>query len=489
MLQKLKGAKSNTKEAIIVAVFSMYLFIYMTFETLCTKGSVGVLSASEQLTMYYADQVFLVAGFILFAVIWSKISSDDNRAAFLKTVAAVFFLLSFIVIIYHGRISFLILAPLANLFLGMFGGAVNSFLAVALIDVRNIGRILAISATFALLLQFLTQIMTDNRLLLLFFILAFAVVTIAIVNKVWEWLLYDCVPAATENAKSGFDKTNKNLITVVVISVISVLLLTYYDSNLIRLMVESGLKVSAYSWPRLFAILGYMIIGIVGDISRRRYVNLTMVILILWLLISPVIFAENPGSNANMAIFYIVIGALMCYMYLMFWGIAPYTGKGLAIIPSMGRIIEGIAGVIFSFIPWGSMSVSLVIVLDIVCIILMLITMLVNGDFLITSREDDILEKDVAAERNIKVETVSDDEVFAKMAEAYSLTDRESEVLQKLLFTEESGQDIADSLYISRRVLQKHVASIYEKTGTKSRVGLYQKYHLFVLELTKFRST
>ena len=82
-----------------------------------------------------------------------------------------------------------------------------------------------------------------------------AVVTIAIVNKVWEWLLYDCVPAATENAKSGFDKTNKNLITVVVISVISVLLLTYYDSNLIRLMVESGLKVSAYSWPRLFAIL------------------------------------------------------------------------------------------------------------------------------------------------------------------------------------------------------------------------------------------
>ena len=78
MLQKLKGSKSNTKEAIIVAVFSMYLFIYMTFETLCTKGSVGVISASEQLTMYYADQVFLVAGFILFAVIWSKISSDDN---------------------------------------------------------------------------------------------------------------------------------------------------------------------------------------------------------------------------------------------------------------------------------------------------------------------------------------------------------------------------------------------------------------------------
>ncbi|MBR1856190.1 MAG: HTH domain-containing protein, partial [Oribacterium sp.] len=59
----------------------------------------------------------------------------------------------------------------------------------------------------------------------------------------------------------------------------------------------------------------------------------------------------------------------------------------------------------------------------------------------------------------------------------YEFTSREQEVFEKLIFTEDSGQEIADALFISRRVLQRHVAAIYEKTGTKSRVGLFRIYH------------
>ncbi|WP_156885070.1 LuxR C-terminal-related transcriptional regulator [Oribacterium sp. NK2B42] len=55
--------------------------------------------------------------------------------------------------------------------------------------------------------------------------------------------------------------------------------------------------------------------------------------------------------------------------------------------------------------------------------------------------------------------------------------------LHKLIFTEDSGQEIADALFISRRVLQRHVAAIYEKTGTKSRVGLFRIYHKVRLEI------
>ena len=35
-------------------------------------------------------------------------------------------------------------------------------------------------------------------------------------------------------------------------------------------------------------------------------------------------------------------------------------------------------------------------------------------------------------------------------------------------------QEIADGLFISRRVLQRNISSVYEKTGTKSRIGLFQ---------------
>ena len=271
------------------------------------------------------------------------------------------------------------------------------------------------------------------------------------------------------------------------------------------MMVESEMQVSAYSWPRLFAVVGYMIIGVIGDIKQRRYVNLTMVFLLLWLMLSPIIFADNPVSNLNMALFYVVIGALMCYMYLMFWSLAPLTGKYVTIVPSFGRIIDGAAGVVFSMITWGSMSMIALIILFIASIIIILAALFINGDFLLADKQDvrgeektELKKKTVVeADREIDVLAIGRTEagaekkkpveadILSAMSKEYGLTDREFEVLEKLIFTEDSGQEIADALYISRRVFQKHVASIYEKTGTKSRVGLYQKYHQQALRMSR----
>ena len=55
------------------------------------------------------------------------------------------------------------------------------------------------------------------------------------------------------------------------------------------------------------------------------------------------------------------------------------------------------------------------------------------------------------------------------------LTLREAQLLRKL--PERDG-----SLYISRRMVQRYVTSIYEKTGTKSRTGLHQRYTQHMLE-------
>ena len=50
-------------------------------------------------------------------------------------------------------------------------------------------------------------------------------------------------------------------------------------------------------------------------------------------------------------------------------------------------------------------------------------------------------------------------------------------MLQKLLVSDGSVQDIADELYISRASLYRHISSMNEKTGTKTRVGLIQYYY------------
>ena len=60
---------------------------------------------------------------------------------------------------------------------------------------------------------------------------------------------------------------------------------------------------------------------------------------------------------------------------------------------------------------------------------------------------------------------------------AFSLTDREQEVLKVLLMSDDNVQDIAEKLLISRAALYRHVTNLNEKTGTKSRIGLIQLYY------------
>ena len=62
------------------------------------------------------------------------------------------------------------------------------------------------------------------------------------------------------------------------------------------------------------------------------------------------------------------------------------------------------------------------------------------------------------------------------LSETLFLTPREVEVFDKLIHSEESIQEIADSLFLSRRTCQRYIASIYKKAGVKSRMGLYQLY-------------
>ena len=66
---------------------------------------------------------------------------------------------------------------------------------------------------------------------------------------------------------------------------------------------------------------------------------------------------------------------------------------------------------------------------------------------------------------------------FAMFANKFSLTDREQEVMKLILTSDRNVQDLAGELYISRAALYRHLASLNEKTNTKSRIGLLQFYY------------
>ena len=73
----------------------------------------------------------------------------------------------------------------------------------------------------------------------------------------------------------------------------------------------------------------------------------------------------------------------------------------------------------------------------------------------------------------------SEEERLRIFADSFSLTEREREVLKVLLVSDENVQDIAEELMISRAALYRHLTSLNEKTGTKSRIGLVQFYYRY----------
>lgn len=100
-----------------------------------------------------------------------------------------------------------------------------------------------------------------------------------------------------------------------------------------------------------------------------------------------------------------------------------------------------------------------------------------NGDMPVQSAATDhALE---AAERPIPgTEPSADDAAIdpeahlADFAGRFSLTPRETEVLAAVTADERPLKHVATDMGISLRVLQRHLTSLYQKTGTQSRVGL-----------------
>ena len=68
------------------------------------------------------------------------------------------------------------------------------------------------------------------------------------------------------------------------------------------------------------------------------------------------------------------------------------------------------------------------------------------------------------------------EEALVLYAEKIGLTAREGEVYTALLTTDLGVQEIADGLFVSRRVAQRHISAIYEKAGVTTRVGLYREF-------------
>lgn len=455
------------------AFFSIYMFEYMVTLTFIDQRNAGVSGPSWQLALHYIDYVLATVGFVSFALLRKIFQEEKARIRLLVLPNLLYFLCVILLYFVQSEVAYSTMAMLAAFSLGVLGGMVYFCMSLALSQTPYIGKVMAIGASAAVLLQYLLQEHLDSVFYIpVVLVLGFSATLWLAVKKPWAWLEEDCLPYDRESVESRKD-IHKRLcilsLTVVVLSVIG----TFYDTQMMRLNVQTNYQeFNYYSWPRLFIIAGYVLIGFIGDIKKQKYVPIATLCVAMFAVLNPILLGQLENYHFNMCLYYICLSTNIAYFNLMFWNIAQET-KHPELWASMGRAISGLAECALAAARIADLPLNLIIGIDLLMFVVLVISLAAGGYLLIGNTSEKKWKNDgePAAES-----AMTPQERLRLFAASCSLTPRETEVLERLLTSEDGVQEIAESLYISRRVLQRYIASIYEKTGTKTRIGLFQSY-------------
>lgn len=451
------GLRLARRGLVLTALFSSYMFVYMVTLTFIDLGSAGIFSPSRQLALHYIDLFLTAAGFFAFA----PLARCRFRRRLPAVLGAVYGCGMAVLGLLKAALPFSLAAMACALSLGILGGMVYFAMSQAMSQGAGAGKAMALGASAAVALQYLLQGLLSWRL-----------VTAALLAAAFAAALFLAArqPRRAADAPAAPEQvTGRSLmllaLTVVALSVIG----TFYDTQMMRLNVETSYQTyNYYAWPRLSIIVSYLLLGFLGDLHRQRYVPLAAFCVAIFAVFNPILFGEVEDYHLNMCLYYTCLGANIAYFNLMFWHIAPKT-RHPALWAGMGRGISGLAEAALAAAHVGDLPLHWIIGLDLLMFVVLVIALAAGGYLLLGAKTAPGAE-------------LPPEERLRRYAQRCALTPRETEVLELLLTTDDDLKTIAESLYISRRMVQRYVSSIYEKTDTKTRLGLFQQYLHFTAD-------
>lgn len=245
-----------------------------------------------------------------------------------------------------------------------------------------------------------------------------------------------------------------------------VLVWNYANGNIL----STGLSKIAYS-------LSLPFVGVLFDLKKGRLRSL-ITICAMFLVAAAVPAAETPEGMPAAAFIAGIYGSFyVMYLSASFMRVAPKTSCP-EIVASMGRAIcclVGALGALFARLLFESLGVVVTVTLSCLLSVVCLLVLVRDIAWGITENLDE--EKAGIGEGLNQMPALpSRKEALALYAEKIGLTAREGEVYTALLTTDLGVQEIADGLFVSRRVAQRHISAIYEKAGVTTRVGLYREF-------------
>lgn len=481
-VEKINNNEKGFEPAHIRSVISLALFsfVFLGMEFFFDSRAAEFVDARSVLLYQSVILLASAVGLFIYALIERYVGSKIKQIIIITlnivevAALAAIILCSGKLILLYGIIFFIVC--------GVMGGRVYHDVSRDYTDRKHLTVIVGISYALGLLLQYINYNLIDNVILrMVMFSLAIVALAVILFLARDEYAEADTYMVDERNktdCKEKCDETTPDSGSVAVALVMVVLLMTFIFSALDNVVTvvhaEGGADVG--QWPRLFLALSGVAAGFLFDIKDQRFMNQMMYCVTVLSVIAMLIIEFGGAFIIGLIVFYLAAGFFVVYFttgfinvsYGMRWS-ALWSGAGRAV----NNIGAGIVGIIsYMLIDSPGIMVMSVVVILLLVLISIAVFVLENLQKEQYRRYDEEKVTKSAENSNARVEV--DFECFA---DAHHLTGRDREVLQKLLVSDGSVQDIADELYISRASLYRHISSMNEKTGTKTRVGLIQYYY------------
>lgn len=347
---------------------------------------------------------------------------------------------------------------------GIAGGAAHYVTAKKLEGDGHLAKTVSAGYAAGLLLQFLNHNLV-SYIWVEFVILFVAFVLCAILTIDLEQMNYQ------DERPDKEQKQQKNPIHTATLLVICIALISCIFTtldNVVTLGFAKG-SMDIGHWPRLFLGISGLLAGFLFDLRERSYMNIIMYCITLLSTICLLIIESNGSFLIGLIVFYVASGFFVIFFSTAFMDLSPRL-KTPELWAGMGRALNNLVaiatGPVFAVMLeskdsiWGRVIILVLFVLISVCVFVM--------SNLVKKTDTDKNESYVVEDMCEKI---------ARFSEVFSLTKRETDVLEVLLTSDDNMQNIANQLFISRAVLYRHIASLNEKTNTNSRIGLIQFYY------------
>lgn len=434
--------------------FGLYFFVFLLTESLINERAITVFGAANVNYIYAFGLIFTTLGYLAF----STIKSESNKKSII-----IFGSLASLSIIgtikINAPIPFLLFSYICLFSLGYIGGLIHFETSLELTK-KNFSLYLGISSMFGIILQFITQNigLSNNGYLILIELVLVFIVLLSLHNK------NDNAPE--ESVKmSNITISVRTWVYIVSVAIMSIIL--GFQDSIIVIKNANG-ELELFSYVRLFYALGLLVAGITANIKDRVYLPLASgCAMTLSVLAMSFLRDTNTLYNISIGIMYFYCGFYVMFMTVMFMELGLRRNNP-RLYAGLGRIVRSITTcivVLVTTVLSRYIGDNFYTIFSCILSIGLLIFMALSGILVpekIPKTEMEIPSNEMQLEEKLK-------ELYTK----YGFTPKEIETFEKLVTTEMGVQEIADEMGISRRVLQRHISSIYEKTETKTRIGLY----------------